>query len=338
MANYSGLSTITVADPGWGNPRTIAVANLAASWGVNTIGILSAMLSTRQANLAGIDDFKGKWVRWDHHTMGAWFGICTADPADLGVGTVELSCQSMAWLLKKRRTGFRANPTPSPPGSLVYRAFADANWDRDIPFTLVADEDGAPITAEWRGDDLFDLVDNLASSSGYEYVTTIDDDNAMTFAFRRNAGRDQRGVVLLHEGRDVIDGTISPDISDMVNDILAVSSDDQWSAVDRTVVVDTDSRDAYGALQERREYDYAVRSSSLRTRAQQDLATSALPTIPVSLRLRDRHPALANLSDGDTIRFGCNSKNHYYEVRVTSRSVDINDGAATLGGFATEAD
>lgn len=336
--NYSGLSTIQVCDPGWGNPRALSVAHTSASWGVNTVGVLSAMAPCRQINLSGIDELKGKWIRWDHQTMGPWVGVCTSDPADLGAGTVELSCLSIVSLLKKRITGFRADPIPAPAGSHVYRLFADGNWDRDIPFEIAADEDGPPLVMEWRGDEVFDVMDNLASSAGYEYNVTVSDSDhgRMTLAFRKNVGRDMRGSVLLHEGRDTIDGRVEPDITDLVNNILAVSSDDQWSAVDRTVVRDTDSVDTYGELQERREYDYAVRSSSLRTRAQQDLATSAQPVIAVTLRLRDRHPRLADIRDGDTIRFGCASKNRYYEFRVTSRSVDVNDGTALLGGSAVE--
>ena len=59
------------------------------------------------------------------------------------------------------------------------------------------------------------------------------------------------------------------------------------------------------------------------------------PPLAPGETIRDRGYA-AMVVDGDTIRFGCASKNRYYEFRVTSRSVDVNDGTALLGGSAVE--
>lgn len=335
---YSGLSTLIVANERWADARMVPVTNIAASWAVSQVGILSAMLSCRQALLTGIGELKGRWVRWDHHTMGTWVGVCLDDPADLDAGTIELSCESMHRQLKKRRTGFDEAPEPAPVGTLALRAIASANVDRDIWIDRFrADEDGPWITRSWRGDDLFDVIDALAQESGYEYDVFLADDGLLEFDFRRQIGGDYRQTILVAEGYDIAGGQVQPSIADLVNDRLAVSSDEQWADSSRTIVEHPVSRDTYGRMQDTEQYDYATHPSALRTRAEQDLATLALPAISITIRIPDRRPVLKRIRHGDTIRLWIASKNRQYDFRVTSRAINVDDGMVTLAGTATEA-
>lgn len=329
----SALSTITLAYRGWGDARQIGVASVAASWGVSEIGRFSAVMAARQARLLGVPSLLGLWVLWEHATLGRWGGVIEDVNVDLFRGTVELAGASFATNLRKKRTSRNQRISSAPAGSLWLRAVADVQNDQDLDIDEAnADEGGSLLTWEWRGDDLFQVTDALASAANHEYDVYLDDDLRVVAEFRERVGSDKTGSVLLIEGRDVLDGTIALSTYDLVNDILAVSGDDEWAAADHIIVTDPDSIDTYGRQQGTAAYDYATRRASLLPRAQEALVTLAEPAIPATVRVAATNPQLSLFGVGDTVSLWSATANQRYDFRVLSRAIAADEGVVTLSG------
>jgi hypothetical protein len=329
----SGLSTLTVARRGWADKREVRGANVQASWTVSRPGRLSATLSARDAWLMGIDDYLGRWVRWDHPLMGPWGGEIEDQPVNLGGGLIELSCTGFAAILKRYRTKKHYRAVSSPAGSLVLRAFADLAIK--TPFdTIGADTDGDPIAHTWRGDLLSSVVDRLAKASAHQYDATLADDWTIDFEFRRRTGSDKTGSVCLIEGYHIADGAITPSVSQLTNDILAVSGIRNWDKAPSTVAQAPNSIVTYGRRQAVQRYSGFTTARALESRAKVDLAALDDPVIPVTIRLSDREPQLSEIRQGDTIRVVSSSANAEYIVDITGRAVDADSGVVSLVGDA----
>lgn len=338
MSNLTGLSSLIIANRGWADRRELRVASISASWRLNAPGRLSGILPANTAYLLGITDFKGLWVRWDHNTMGTWGGKVIDVTYNFGNGTVELSCETFLTELKRRRTRKSYRQVSAPPGSLVYRAFGDISAN-DLPFdSILCDTSGNPVTIQWRADMLFSVVEKLARANGYQFDATLDpDDWSIDFQFRKQVGEDKTGEVLLIEGYQITDGTSVSSLSNLVNDILAVDGLADWDDALTVPVVDPDSIQTYGRYQDTQRYYGFGSTESLYSRAKVDLETTTEPVIPVSFKLSDREPQLANIRCGDTIRTFSASANAEWIVSITGRSVDADTGVATLVGSAVAA-
>ncbi|MCC6313432.1 MAG: hypothetical protein IT337_05430 [Thermomicrobiales bacterium] len=330
----SGLSLLTIAGRQWSDKRELRVASVSASWPASNAGRLSAMLSAREAWLLGIDDYLGTYVRFDHPTMGPWAGKIEATNINIDGASIELVCESMAGAMKKRRTKKAQRQASAPAGSHVLRAFADLAVN-DLPYDdIQADTDGDPIARTWNADDLFNVVTGLARESEHAFDVTIDDDWLVAFAFRRQLGEDKTGDVVLAEGYQIAGGSIVPTVANLVNDLLVASGEVNWRDATTTAVVNPASAQTYGLRQGTARYDGFSSPQALATRARIDLQRRGVPTIPVSFKLSDREPLLAEIRTGDIIRVWSASANAMYLVSVTGRSVDAESGVATLVGNA----
>ena len=169
-----------------------------------------------------------------------------------------------------------------------------------------------------------------------EFDATLSD-WTVGFEFRRQVGRDQRGKVLLVEGRHIIDGRITPSRAGVVNDRLAVSADSDWQDAPAAYATDPDSIVAYGRRQDTVRYAGYSTGPALYSRAKADLARIAEPITPASIRVADTEPQLLDVRQGDTIRVWSASANRLYDFRVVTRGVDAEQGVCTLAGDATEA-
>jgi len=329
----SALSTITLAYRGWGDAKSIGVASVSASWGVSEIGRFSGILTANQARMLGFSSLLGLWVLWEHPTLGRWGGVIEDLNVDLFRGTVELAGASFATNLRKKRTSRNQRVSSAPAGSLWLRAVSDVQNDQDLDIDEAnADEGGNLLTWEWRGDDLFQVTDALARTANHEYDVYLDDNLRVIAEFRERVGEDKTGSVLLIEGRDVLDGTIAESTYDLINDILAVSGDDEWAAADHAVVTDPDSIDLYGRQQGTSAYDYATRRASLIPRAQEELVTLAEPARPATVRVAATNPQLSLFNIGDTVELWSATANQRYDFRVLSRAIAADEGVVTLSG------
>lgn len=331
----SGLSLLTIADRGWSNKKELRVANVTASWRINAPGKLSATLSTREAWLLGISDFKGKFIRWDHPTLGPWGGVVLETQVSMGRGTLELSAESFVTNMRKKRTRKSYKQVSAPAGSIVFRAFADVAVNNLHYDSIGIDTDGDPISYQWRGDDLFTLVSSVARTSGKSFDVTLADDWSINFQFRNQTGTNRAYNVLLVEGYQIPDGTLTASLVPAFNDILAVSADaNDWSKAPSAVALLGSSIQTYGHMQDTRKYYGLSSKQALYTQAKVDLLTIGTPVKPITLRLSDREPQLADFIQGDTIRVWSADANERYLVTIAGRAVDADSGTVTLVGTA----
>ena len=331
----SSLSLLIIADRGWANQRELRTSSVSANWQVSSAGRLSATIATRDAWLQGIDDYLDKWVLWVHPLMGAWGGRVEDVAVSFSRGTLEISCSSFAAAMKKRRTAKRYGQASGPPGSLVLRAMTDLSV-RDLPFTTrKADTSGNPVSVQWRGDDLYSLVSRLANHGDMQFDVTVDPDTlTIDFEFRAQTGSDKSGSVCLIEGYQIADGSIVTSSARRVNDILAVSGEQPWDSATSAAVLDGPSIRDHGRYQETRTYYGFSSPSALANRARVELQTLKNSQIPMSLRLSDRDPQLADFIQGDTIRVVSHSMNAEYLLSVTGRAVNASTGVVTIVGDA----
>lgn len=335
----SALTYLTIAERRWGDKREVRAGDISANWSVSRPGRLSAILDAKQAWLLDVTDYLGKWVRWDHPTMGTWGGIVQDVVYDFQRGTVELSCDSFHDLFAKRRTPATYRQDSAPAGSIVLRAITDTNAEDAIGIdSAAADGDGPLFQIQWRGQELGSVIQSVASMAGMEYDVTVDDDTwSVDFEFRHRVGRDQTGSVLLVEGYQIVDGQATRSRANLVNDRLAASPESDWAKAKKTVVVNAASVDAYGRRQDTERYAGLTSVPALQSRARTDLLRLGQPAIPLSIRVPDTERQLLDVRNGDTIRLWSASANATYSFRVMNRAVVAAQGIVTLTGDAEEA-
>src|SRR5207344_1458609 len=123
-------------------------------------------------------------------------------------------------------------------GSLIARAIATSNSDEPLRFTNVAcDEDGAPVTIEWRGEATGRVVQTLANGANGLWRVEVNSDRDINFSYQAQP-LDRRGKTLLVEGYDVLGGSVTGSIAGMVNDLLGIANDRDWQRASGSRIVD----------------------------------------------------------------------------------------------------
>ena len=330
------ISSVEVGTRRWSASQNLSVSSLQLSWEVSVAGQFSFILPSAQAALLGHSSLLGLWVYFEHETLGSGGGVITDITADFTAGTLEVAGESFGSLLRKKRTSRSFRTQAAPAGSLWLRAVSDVQIDGDLEIDeAYADEGGSLFSIEWRGDDLFDLTERLSQMSNHEWDVTIDSERRIYAEFREEIGRDQRGSVILLDGRDVVEGTIAGSSFALVNDILAVAGDTRWADADHAVVRDPDSIELYGASQATTTYDYVTRRASLYTRAKEDLELYSQPIYAASVKLSASNPQLDNIRQGDTVWLVSSDSNHIFDFRVMARAYASDDDSVTLAGNCT---
>lgn len=329
----SGVSTLTIARPGWVDKRELRVASVAANWRVNGVASLVARLPARDAWLLGVENYLDRWVRLDHPTMGTWGGICKQTRVVTGE-TLELSCRSFVRLLGKKRTVRVDRPRSGTPGELAWRALQTAPGERPLFDKYEIDGGGEILSVTWQADDRGQVIDRLASASGFQYDVRLDDDWSRVFCFGRRIGSDKTGDVLFAEGYQIGRVDITTDTDDLENNILAVSADDDWETTPWAIEQNGASVQQYGVAEGTRRYYGLRNATALRSRARAELALTALPSTKITIRVRDTEPLLREIRHGDTIRVWSATANAQYVVRIEQRSVNVDRGEVTLSGIA----
>lgn len=330
------LSTIVIANPGWHNEREVHVGDLSLGWRANGVGRASCHMRARDAHLLGFSGLFGKWV-WTNGPLGPWAGYVEDMPSVVGDGIIELSCADFGGLLGSMITPRTYRQTSSSPGALMVRAIKDGGTDTGSWFSAItADEDGAPVTVEWRGEQVERVVQSLAGGAGGYWNVTTDTDRAISFTYQQSP-IDKRGSILLIEGRNVIAGSIRPSISQLVNDILAIANDRDWQRAAGARVYDESSIRLYDRRRETRRYQGHTRKSSLETVARADLAASSLPSGPVSLDIISTNPIVPDLRVGYLVSLWSSSQNRIYDLVIVGLAQETSRGTVTVVGSAVEA-
>ncbi len=337
MSLITNTSTIIMANPGWHGERHVQVGNLSVAWRINGAGRLSCFMPAHDAHLIGFDALLGRWVWWQGPT-GPWAGYVEDLNADLSSGTIELSCVDMGGLLDTMMTPRTYRQTSSSPGALIGRAIRDSGVDTGTWFTrLVIDEDGAPITVEWRGDPTSTVVRSLADTAGGQWYIALGVDKSLTFTYQATA-TDKRGSILLVEGREALSGSVRPGISQLVNDLLAISNNRDWQRAGAARVSNLRSIRLYDRRRSSKRYVGHTTVSSLETVARDDLATLSVPSGPVSLDLSDRNRIVTDLRAGQLVRLWSTSQNRVYDLTILGLAQDTTRGTVTVVGTVIEAE
>lgn len=328
---------ITLADPGWHGERDVSVGDLSLGWRVNGSSRLSCRLPAKTAHLLGWRDLLGRWVYASVGRQGRWAGTIEDTPGDLSTGILELAAVSMDDTLFHVTTPRTYRAITSTPGAVALRAITDTGRDAQLWLdSAVADEDGAPVKREWRGDILGSVIQGLANDAGNLWDIAIGDGGTIDFAYRYDYA-DERGNVVLREGTNVLAGSIRPSISRVVNDLLGIANDRDWQRAAGARVEDGPSVLAYGRRQDTRRYPGHTRRSSLEAVARADLARFALPSGAVSLEIPATDPVLIDLRHGQLVTLVSATLNRTYDLTVSARAYEPSRGTVTIVGTAVEA-
>lgn len=327
------MSLVVIADPGWRNERHIVVGDLSLGWRTNGASRLSCRVRARDAHLLGYDELLGRWV-YHSGPCGEWGGYIEDTPVDMGSGIMELSCIDHGGLLTHSTVPRTYRQLSSSPGALIKRAIQDSAQDDPLWIDSVdCDEDGSPVTVEWRGEQTARVVQSLGTDGLWTVRT--DTDKAITFTYRSEPA-DKRGSILLYEGHNVITGSVRPTISQLVNDILGIANDRDWQRAAGARVQDGDSIVTFGRRRATKSYQGHTRASSLQSVARADLANLSGVTGPVSLQIPDRNKILRDLREGQVVLLASSSANRRYDLTVTGRAHDTTQGIVTVVGTVVE--
>lgn len=335
---------VTVATPGFSTLRTVAVSDLAVSWEVSKPGLLSGKLPWKAAaalaGALGRDTLLGAWVAWQSPQLGNWGGIVARNPSDVGEGMMELSADSFHKLLSGIVTRRDYTTATGSPGALAINAITDAATDRQLWLdAIAADDTGPTMRLDARGDDLYDVIDGIATDSGYEWNVALNDDWTISFELRKRIGKNRLGRVLYADGYNVVPaGTVSPSIDELANELHAVPGDQQWETAAGAIVADADSVRTYGRRAATRRYVGLSDVSSLETRGRLELATAAQPSIPAAITVPITDRQLPNVRIGDSVRYWSARQNKRYELRVFAISYESRDGTVKLSGDCADMD
>lgn len=336
MSTVNGRSLIVMGNPAFRDEREVSVSGLATGWRSNGTARLSARMKAQDAHLIGFTALLGRWV-YVNTPLGPWGGFIEDLPTHIDDQTIEFAAVDMSGLLDLSLTARTFRQTSGSPGALISRAITTSNSDEPIMLSSIAcDEDGAPVTIEWRGDPTGRVVQSLANGAGGYWRVEVTASKDRNFIYQAKPV-DKRGSILLVEGYDVISGTITGSISGLVNDLLGIANDRDWQRASGSRIVDPISRDLYGRRRAIKRYPGHTRRSSLETAVRADLKTLALPAGPVSLEIADTHPILWEIREGQTVRLWSSSQNRRYELTVTGRAWDSLRGIGTIVGTTVEA-
>lgn len=329
-------STVILAYPYFTDERIVTVGNLSTSIRVNGSGRISFHVSADDAYGWGFDELKGIWVLADT-AFGLVGGWIEDDPADIGSGILECSCTDMYGNLEIAITPRTYRSIAAAPGALISRVIRDSFLDEPSWFTeMVVDEHGQPVIVEYRGDTTDRVVQGIANRAGGNFwiETTSDRDIIPSYLTEPTDLRDQ---VLIGEGREVIAGSIRPSLSQVVNDLTAVANDRDWQRAAAARVIDETSIARYN--QRRRAtklYAGHTRASSIEPVAQDDMATLAWASGPVSLSIWDEHPICGELQIASLVTLWGATNNKTFDLTITGLAHDTTQHLVIVAGSVQE--
>lgn len=330
--NFRPSSVVTLAEPGWVSPRDVEVGELSAAFRTNGAARCSFTLPAKQAASLGFADPKGKWVFASLGPLGNWSGTIEDNPGDVGSQIVELNAVDFTGRFDTITTPRTYKQDAGPPGALMLRAIRDSGVDNGLWLTsATADEDGLPVTVEWRGDPLGRVISTLANAGGGITRVTTTDRWAVNWEYL-SAPEEQRRSILLVDGYNAADGSVRPSLSQVVNDLLGIANDAAWQKASGARVTDGDSIAAYDRRQATKRYVGHTRASSIEGVARADLARLALPVAAVSVEVPITDPVLLTLRVGQLVNLWSGTVNARYDLTVTGIAYDSTRRTATVVG------
>lgn len=322
---------ITIYEPGFVNPVQVEVIDPACSWSVKDMGSFSSIMTRKERHSLPFDILIGKWMTWQSRA-GIWGGIIKNDTSHVGSRYVEISSDDLRSVFQGRLTGnktFNAKPI----GSHFLKMIRDCDSVEPILIDdFQADAGGEPITWSVRDDDLFDQINNLASTGSYEWRVSIDDATLYTVAeFRNEIGRDLWGEVAITEGAEPLDGDYTITRDGIVNSLLGIANDDNYASKQRYVAKDRGSIDTYGEIQKAKRYPGLVTKAVIYPVTRADVERLKDPPGPLLLTLHNEDNLYLSFEEGDKILVHMITADVSRIMRVEARSLS-SDGTLQISG------
>ena len=332
----AATSTLTIYDQGWQRPRTIPASQVVATWAVNQPSTLSAIVTLNDVARLGRSDVIGAWVYWEHPIQGPFGGIIDDDPSDLDNGTIALTATGMGEsLLMDRTTPVLLEPDTGHAGALIRRAITLSTAADPLPLRSIQwDECGPVAEVEWRGEPIWDVIQNVLDQTGQEMQITIDRDRNIDLVIRERVGTDRASSVLIAEGYQVAGGRIDHSRLSVTNDITGIAADEDWERSASARIENETSRARYGRRQAVRRYENVVSPLSVKAKVRTDIRNEAVAPYLPTITLPPMHKVGLSIREGDTIRYWSRGANRETLFRVYSRT--IRDEALELAGIAQE--
>lgn len=310
---------ITITDIGGGNPRRILSNGGAFGWSVTSASTASVEVLTKDLLNAGLSRPKGKWLFWSDQDAGPFNGVIT-DWQPNGDDTAELAIEDWRRLFNKRRLPRSGASAFGYPGTLALRAISNCQHDDFLWIeNQTADEGGEATELGWDGGELRQALDSLASTSGQEYWV---DPLTRDFSWQFRKGRDLTGSVGLSLGRHITTYTLPDSIEPLVNDLLAVPSNELYAQTQALAVFDDDSIALYGRQQGSKDYLIGVTESALRPAATADLARLVKLGASIEMSVLNVDYCWSWYREGDSLSVLLPNINARLAVRVMARSLD----------------
>lgn len=332
----AATSMLTIYDQGWQRPRTIPASQVVATWAVNQPSTLSAIVTLNDVARLGRTDVIGAWCYWEHPVQGPFGVIIDDDPSDLGNGTIALTGTGIGEsLLMDRTTPVLLAPDTGHAGALIRRAMTLSQTADPLPFRSVQwDESGPVAEVEWRGEPIWDVIQNVLDQTGQEMQITIDRDRNLDLVIREQIGTDRTSSVLIAEGYQVAGGRIDHSRLSVTNDITGIAADEDWERSASARIENETSRARYGRRQAVRRYENVVSPLSVKAKVRTDIRNEAVAPYLPTITLPPMHKVGLKIREGDTIRYWSRAANRETLFRVYSRT--IRDEALELAGIALE--
>ena len=311
---------VTVATRGFNDPVVLPVFDVSASWNVADAGSLSCLVHRDDAANLPWDTVLDRWVYW-RSPAGLWGGSVHDITYHLATRYVEWGCRSFHDLLADRRTD-QADLDAMTAGGIVSRALTTVQNADPVPIdTYAIEETGEPFAFQLRGDDVMSVVNSVAGQVGYEWRISLQDDLSVLFEFRQHLGRNLAHQVVVREGVHFADADLTLTTTGMVNDLLAVSNNDDFANATAQVALNYSSIQQYRRRQATKTYDNLVAGSALYAAAKADVRKTAFPQVSLRATLDNVDNIYDQFVEGDTITVVSDTANTSLAMRVMSRSL-----------------
>ncbi len=328
---------VLITRRGGGDPRLVPCDGASASWEVSAAGVFSAFVSLADLPV-GIapTNLRGRWLRWEHPTAGAWGGIVTSVSRD--GSAVEIGATGFADLTRGRVVRRSISMQAASPGSTFRRLLSEMAREEPSWLTLVrADEDGAPVAISLAAGEPFDdVIAQIADQSGTEW--RVDADRNVEYA--QEVGRDLTSSVCLYEGVQVAEHRWVDDYWAVQNQLVGFGAEPErergGGRLEGAVVADAASVARFGPVEGSLTYLDTRSAITIAPRLKRELARTADPPAIVELTILDVGGVFAHFREGDRFRVVLGSAQVAATFRPMVRAID-EEGVMALSGTAVPA-
>lgn len=334
-----GQSEVIIARPGFFDPQIVQVSPPSLAWRTDGPGSLECSIELQSLVAANLrvqgttTPLKGKWIWFEHPTAGPWAGVIQR--TEVGPWFCQIVAEQFNVLMRKRKVPGTYRAVGIAPGSLALQ-FVNSAERQGESFLLTGtsvQETGDAVDIEPRGGDLCDDILPMLAKFGYQWrVRTLTMDERL-FEFRQRVGVDNRGDVLISEGRHIVSTSLTGDLWTVANSIEGIPGDQPFKTARGYEVEDKGSIRTLGRrYQETIAYTGVATRSTLVPLIEADLALRKYPQEIAQFEVVDEDMIFAEFREGDIISVSSASANVVAPFEVDIRSLNGDTNVMTIAG------